>query len=155
MYWVVECTQLARRKVAEVRAMTWRWGMQLPKCPVCNREVPWYTIRRDTFPCPLCQEPIRTPRPSRLWAIPPFVFGLPLGYAFSNLLGLQEDNQVVLVTFFVGLPAGLVVNFLIGLVRGILLLRGILFFELESNPGWDDGDILHITPQRGPSKRPL
>jgi hypothetical protein len=122
--------------------------MRKVECPACKGEVPRWEIGCGTFPCPLCQEPLRMPRPSRLWAVPLFVFGLPLGYFLSHLLGLQDDNHVLLGTIFLGIPAGFVVGSLIGFVRGILFLR------LERNPNWDDGDILHITPQRGPPKKP-
>lgn len=121
--------------------------MRKVECPACKAEVPRWEIGRGTFPCPSCQEPIRRPPPSRLWGVAALVFGLPLGYFLCKLFALQDNNQVLLGTIFLGLPAGLVVVRLIGIARYFLFLR------LERNPNWDDGDILHITPQRGGPQR--
>jgi hypothetical protein len=121
--------------------------MRKIKCPVCAHEVPRAFIRRGTFPCPTCKEPLRIPRASRLLAVPLAACGYSLVFLTAYLLGLK-GNALLIVTVFVGCAA----TFVVAAVMG--LLQGYLFPRLERDPGFDDGEILHIVPPPGRSKSP-
>ena len=116
------------------------------KCPVCSCEVPRGVIRRGSFACPQCKEPLRIPEISGMKAIPLSLCGLLLAFLIPYLMGLQ-GNRLLFATIILLAPVGLAVGALAGAV-------GAYFSPwLERDPGGDDGEILHIvTPPRGPWK---
>jgi hypothetical protein len=120
--------------------------MRKPECPVCRREVSKVYIRRGTFPCPYCGEPLRIPRPSRLIGVPIAACGWSLAVLISYLLGLQ-GNTLLMASVALGVPASFAVAAVMGAVRGYL------FPVLERDPGEDSAGILHIVPRTDPSRR--
>jgi hypothetical protein len=72
--------------------------------------------------------------------------GYSLAFLVAYLMGLRS-NGLLVVTVFLGPPAGFVVAAVMG------LLQGYVFLTLERDPGFDDGGILHIVPP-GPWKGP-
>jgi hypothetical protein len=122
-------------------------GRRSPRCPVCTREVPRGLIRRGTFLCPTCKERLRVPRVSRLAVTPVLLGGWLFAFLLPYLMGLQ-GNRLLAATIVLLTPAGLAACALVGALRGYLRPR------LERDPVGDVGEILHITPQRGPSKGP-
>jgi hypothetical protein len=115
-------------------------GMRKIKCPVCGGEVPKVYVRRGTFPCPTCRQPLRIARASRVVAVPIVVGGWSLALLIPHLMGMQ-GNTFLLAAILLLAPAGFGVAALMGAVRGYL------FLKLERDPGVEDGEILHITPR--------
>jgi hypothetical protein len=112
-----------------------------PRCPVCTREVPRGFIRPGTFSCPWCKEPLRFLRISKLKAIPIELCGVALAFLVLWLAGL-EGNALLLGMIILFAPAGLAACAFAGAPMGYFFPR------LERDPGWDDGDFLHIVPPR-------
>ena len=112
-------------------------------CPVCKREVPRWFLRRGTFPCPWCKDPLRFPRMSRLQAAPIGLSGAFLAFLMLRKIGLA-GNALLFATIIALAPAGLAAGAVVGAVWG-------WFFPitLERDLG-DDGDILHVVPRGGP-----
>ena len=120
--------------------------MRKPKCPVCRREVAKAFIRRTTFPCPNCDAPLRIPQLNRsVLAAALVVFGFSAAILIPYTLGLRE-NALIAAAIVLLAPCGIG----LGLVLGAVL--GYFFPRLEKDPGWQDGEILHIVPPPGPSK---
>lgn len=115
-------------------------------CPACRREVPKAYIRRHAFPCPNCGTPLRIPRLSRVWLTPPLLAcGVSLAILIPYALGLRE-NALFIATIILLAPCGISTGFVLGAALWYFFPR------LERDPAWQEGEILHVTPQRGPWK---
>jgi hypothetical protein len=120
------------------------------KCPVCAGEVPGTALRSGTFPCPICNEPLRVRDWSPLLIIPSAGCGYWLTFVIGERLGLKGD-WLLSATFFLGSVGGLVVAGVLGLVWGWLFPVPL---EAAPVPPSEDGGILHIesppTRRKGP-----
>jgi hypothetical protein len=122
--------------------------MRKPKCPVCRREVPKAFIRRDTFPCPNCNAPLRIPQLNRSALAAVLVAcGFSAAILIPYTLGLRQ-NALIAAAIILLAPCGIGLGFVLGAALGYFFPR------LERDPGWQDGEILHITPRPGSSRRP-
>ena len=101
-------------------------------CPVCGWQMRKCDMQRGSFSCPSCKERLR-------WKEVPGKYlvatgGGLLAFLIPYLAGVQ-GNGLLYLPFLLWLP----INF------GLGALLGLLFLELERDPGLDDGTILHLT----------
>ena len=114
--------------------------MPTTKCPVCAGEVPGTALRSGTFPCPICNEPLRVREFSVLLGILAWLCGCCVTFLVGQRMGLKGYGLLTF-TFFLSIPASLLV---VGVIAGFLGLLLPAPLERAPAPPFDDGGILHI-----------
>lgn len=113
--------------------------MRIARCPVCGFGIHKRNIRRGTFPCPRCGEPLRIARPGKFLG----VFFATCGWSLAVLLGYAfhlQGNGFLLAVIVLGAPLSFGVAAVIG------AMRGFLFPALERDHG-NEGEIWHVVPR--------